>query len=148
MQRWQMQNNRWLWRSKYGSIYFILYFKNLFQVSSGGNQYSTGPTGHQWGPWSRWSACSSTCKGGKRNRTRKCNKKGQCTGSNKEVEDCNKNVNCKNNGYGNNSGYGNSNIWSMLSQRSDGEERELWRGSYANSQVNFDIIFKFIFLIF
>lgn len=97
--------------------------------------YGTGSSGPQWGPWSRWSACSATCKGGKRQRLRKCSKKGQCQGSNKDVEECNKNVKCENNGYstGVNSG---TNLFGMLSQRNDGEERELWRGYNSNSQVS------------
>ncbi|EFO82211.1 CRE-ADT-2 protein [Caenorhabditis remanei] len=42
----------------------------------------------QWGIWSLWTSCSTTCGGGYRKRNRACSITGQCEGSEDETEKC------------------------------------------------------------
>ena len=54
-----------------------------------------------WTLWSEWGACSKTCNGGDRIRTRHCNNPvplcggKTCPGNNTEVEPCHKDISCK-----------------------------------------------------
>ena len=55
--------------------------------------------GH-YGPWSKWSACSKTCKEGQQSRIRECNSPApqhggmNCTGDSNENQVCNGDILC------------------------------------------------------
>ncbi|KJH40830.1 thrombospondin type 1 domain protein [Dictyocaulus viviparus] len=42
----------------------------------------------EWGQWSLWTACTVTCGGGHRKRSRACSIKGRCEGAETETEQC------------------------------------------------------------
>ncbi len=42
----------------------------------------------QWGEWTTWSACSTTCGRGQRIRVRQCVGRGVCEGSASQMDEC------------------------------------------------------------
>ena len=51
--------------------------------------YCSDDTTATWGSWSSWTACSQTCNGGVRIRTRACEGGSNCVGSNIDTKQCN-----------------------------------------------------------
>ena len=53
-----------------------------------------------YGPWSKWSTCSKTCKEGRQSRTRECNSPApqyggmNCTGDSNQSQVCNRDIPC------------------------------------------------------
>jgi len=58
------------------------------------------PVNGKWSAWSSYTSCSKSCKGGQKSRTRSCTNPApahngrSCSGSTKEIVDCNQNVRC------------------------------------------------------
>ena len=72
-------------------LFFFFFWKNTLIILVDG----------EWGDWSSYGACSSSCVGGQQTRTRQCNNPAPsgggetCPGLSTESESCNSDVPCK-----------------------------------------------------
>lgn len=79
--------------------YVFLFYEMIKQFFSSDTDFSspTAPTSYSWEMWSAWTACSATCGGGQRSRSRRCvdsvskveaRGDGSCPGLNTRNEPC------------------------------------------------------------
>ena len=83
------QHNHWSKRLMYLKLRYVLIARPAAKIENKNCQSIIFLISGLWTDWTEWSACSTSCGGGARSRTRKCAAGQICAGNNRDWQICN-----------------------------------------------------------